>query len=448
MNKTLLELHNEPIDIYEEQKQLKNTLAQNRIANTQSRELKNANVSVHSIILEHQDSAENLMQQMCDLIKNRQNEIEKLKDKLLVYLQEKEHYLATLPSSHRMIRLLEDIIIPLQRAIERRSESMFELQKQLSLLEANASMPIEIFDTHLSPNEMIDNAYEGINQLREKATVFSQSVADQEQYNAELKQRLENYAQMVETLNHDPMGIDHETLVQAFENVVLCHAEVAEEYLGIFEEIAISFPKMLCDFANTIQNHIDGMVYITQIMDKARDLNAETRDRKIVRDILNGSLGKYMEGDLPYINYLNFIGEMSVLDMKYVSEEVQAGKVKDRGVTELINLLQEHDIQIPYKDAFQLRLLLVEHHKVVEVSTKNNKLDYIKNYLNQHKSLSDKAITIGATASAPLRNPSELKILIHNILEQYSGDNGYARDAMMELLDNQISRLPKKFPSN
>jgi hypothetical protein len=253
---------------------------------------------------------------------------------------------------------------------------------------------------------------------------------------------------MIETLKNDPMQINRETLVQSFENVVLRHAEVAEEYLGVFEGIATSLPKMLCDFANAIQNHTDGMVDITQTMDKARDLNAETRDRTIVENIRNGSIGKYMEGDLPFINYLNSRGVLAVVDVEYVSKEVEAGKVKNRGITELINLLQEHNIHIAYKDAFLLRLLLIEHHKVVEVSTKNNKLDYAKNYLNQHTSLSDKAIAIGATASAPLRNPNELKLLMHSILEQCSGVNGYARDAMLELLDNQISRLPKKSPSN
>jgi F0F1-type ATP synthase membrane subunit b/b' len=303
------------------------------------------------------------------------------------------------------------MIISNQRSIEELSENTFELKQQLSLLKVHALMPIEISDTHLSPNDVYANAYNGINQLREAAAVFSQTAAHKEQYNLELKQRVENYAQMLQVLKDDPMQIAHDTLAQAFENIVKNHAEISEEYLGVFEEIATSLPKMLCDFANTLQNHTDSMVDITQTMDATKALDAQMRDCRIVEDLHNGTLGKYMEGDLPFINYLNSRGVLAVVDVEYVSKEVEAGKVKDRGITELINLLQEHNIHIAYKDVFLLRLLLIEHHKVVEVSTKNNKLDYAKNYLNQHKSLTDKAIAIGTTVSPPLRNPSELKIL-------------------------------------
>jgi hypothetical protein len=155
-----------------------------------------------------------------------------------------------------------------------------------------------------------------------------------------------------------------------------------------------------------------------------------------------------MEGDLPFINYLNSRGVLAVVDIEHVSKEVEIGKVKDRGVNYIIDLMkQNHRIVLPFQDAFKLRLLLIEYHKVVKEATKNGKLDYAKNYLNQHASLSAKALAIGASVSPPLRNPSELKNLMQNILEQHSGADGYTRDAMLELLDNGISRLPKKSTS-
>lgn len=405
MNKLLLDLHNEPIDIHEEQKRLKNKLSHMRQTNIEHQEFKKSHESLESIMIEQQESSEFLIKTYHDLLKNQHERMEEL------------------------------------------SENTNELKQQLSMLEAHAVTPLKIPNPNLSQNELIAHTYSEVNRLREAASIFLQSAADKEQYNSGLKNSVDNYAQMVKALKDNPMDVSHETLVQAYEQIVKKHADIIEEYLGIFEEIATSLPKMLCDFADAQQNNMDNMVEVIQTMDAIRKLESQKRDRRIIEDLHNGSLGKYMEGDLPFINYLNFRGALAVIDIDHVSKEVEKGKVKDRGVSELINLLQEHDIQIAYQDAFLLRLLLVEHHKVVKESTKNNKLDYTKNYLNQHKSLSDKAIAVGTTVSAPLRNSNELKVHIHSILAQYSGENGYARDAMMDLLDNQITRLPKKSTS-
>ncbi|MDO9206762.1 MAG: hypothetical protein Q7T91_00790 [Sulfuricurvum sp.] len=448
MNKTLLALHNEPVDIYEEQKRLKDHLARNREADIESREFEKSYKSLQDSIIEQHEANESLIIKYRDIVKKQEEGIEELNKELLGYLQQKEHYKETIPSSHKTIQELDKLITSCQESIDELSEHTFELTQQLSKLETRASMPLELTISNQSFNEIISNAYNEINQRRESATIFSQSAADGEQYNSELKKRVENYTQMLEALENDSTTVSHETLVQLFKKIVIDYAEIEEGYVGIFEDIAISLPKMQLDFADALQKYTNMFVEMIQAIDDTKDLDDKIRDRRIVKNILNGSLGKYMEGDLPFINYLNFRGALSVVDIEHVSKEVEKGKVKDRGVSELINLLQDHDIQIAYQDAFRLRLFLVEHHKVVEVSTKNNKLDYTKNYLNQHKSLSDKAIAIGTTISSPLRNPSELKVLMHSILEQYSGVNGYARDAMLELLDNQISRLPKKSPSN
>lgn len=448
MNKTLLALHNEPVDIYEEQERLKEHLAQIREAGIQSRELENTNASIRSVVLEQQEFSEHEIELSRHHAHAYRTNIEELTVTLLEYIEKREHYGATLPPSHKIIKLLDEVIVAKKRLITDLTERACSLEQNIALLKDFELKASDIHSSSLSTNDIFTSGYDEVKKIREQASILSQDFASQEQYYLELKQRAKDYVQMLKALKDNPNKITLEDLVQALEDVVLHHAKIAEEYSEIFEEFSTSLPKILCDFANATEGNLDATVYSIQAMSAIRTMEVRRRDDRTVKDLSNGSIGKYMEGDLPFINYLNFRGAMSVIDIKYVSEDVEAGKVKDRGVSELISLLKEHDIQMPYKDAFQIRLLLIEHHKVVEVSTKNNKLDYSKNYLNQHKSLSDKALTIGATVSTPLRNPSELKVLIHNILEQYSGDNGYARDAMLELLDNQISRLPKKSPSN
>ncbi len=444
MNEILKKLHNEPIDIYEEQKQLKDQLALNREVKIESRKL----MSLDSMMVEQQESRETLIQKYYDIIKKREETIAGLNVELSGYFQKKEHHQATLPPSHEIMKLLDKMIISNQKSIEENDENLFELKQQLAELERHASIPFDIPDTNLTPNEYYPKAYEDINQARESEAIFSQGAANQEQHNLELKKKVETYAQMLKALKTDPMEIAHETLAQAYENVVKNHAAITEEYLGLFEEITTSFPKMLHNIANAAQYQTDCMVDIAQTIDATKDLDEKMRDARIVEDLLNGSIGKYMQGDLPFINYLNLRGELAVVDIEHVSKEVGLGKVKDRGVNYIIDLMEKnHKIILPFQDAFKLRLLLIEYHKVVEVSTKNNKLDYAKNYLNQHASLSAKALAAGVSVSPPLRNPSELKNLMQNILEQYSGADGYARDAMLELLDNGINRLPKKSPS-
>jgi hypothetical protein len=448
INKILLDLHNEPIDIYEEQKRIKDNLAQKRDIDIQSQEFKNANTDMHSLILEQHESAKSLAKKYRDLIEKRHVTIEGLNAKLLGYTQQKEQYQATLPASHKIIRSLNKLITSTKRSIEELSENTLELKQQLAKLEAHISKPQELPDGNLSRNDFYSNARDEVNRLREFAIVCTQVAADREQYNSELKQLVENYAQMVKALNDNPMEIAHETLALAFKNIVKNHAAIAEEYLLIFEELATSLPKMQCDLANIIEKQTNAFIEITQTMDETRALNAKMRDSEIVEDLLKGSVGKYMEGDLSFINYLNSKGELAIFDIEHVSKEVENRKVKDRGVNYIIDLIeQNHKIILPFKDAFKLRLLLIEYHKVVEVSTKNKKLDYAKNYLNQYASLSTKALAAGASVSPPLRNPSELKNLMQNILEQHSGADGYTRDAMLELLNNGISRLPKKSPS-
>jgi len=445
INKILLDLHNEHIDVYEEQKRLKDDLSRDRQAKIESRELK----SLQSLMQEQQDFQENLMQQYYSIINKREETIEGLNVELSGYLQQKEHHQAILPSSHEIMQILDELITSNQRSIEDLNENTFELKLQLSLLEEHASAPLEIADANLHPKEYFSKAYEEVDRLREAATIFSQGAADKELYNSELKKSVENYAQMVKVLKDDPLEVAHETLAQDFENIVKDHEKVAEEYLGIFEEIATSLPKMLHDIADGIQYYTDSMIDIVQTIDTTRVLNAKMRDEEIVENILNGSIGKYMEGDIPFINYLNSRGVLAVIDVEHVSKEVEAGKVKDRGVNYIIDLMeQNHKIALPFQDAFKLRLLLIEYHKVVKEATKNGKLDYAKNYLNQHASLSAKALAAGASISPPLRNHSELKDYMYSILKQHSGDNGYAREAILELLDNGISRLPKTSPSN
>ncbi|MDP2077335.1 MAG: hypothetical protein Q8J85_04765 [Sulfuricurvum sp.] len=437
MNEILKNLHDEPIDIYEEQKRLKDDLSRDRQAKIESRELK----SLQSLNIDQHESRENLIRQYYSIINKREETIEGLNIELSGYLQQKEHYEATLPTSHEYMQFLDKTITSNQRSIEDLNENTLELKLQLSQLEEHASTPLEITDANLHPKECFSKAYEKVNQLREAATIFSQGAADKELYNSELKKSVENYAQMVKILKDDPLEVAHETLAQAFENIVKDHEEVAEEYLGIFEEIATSLPKMLHDIANGVQNHTDGMVRMLQIISETRVLNDKMHDDEIVKNILNGSIGKYMQGDIPFINYLNSKGELAIFDIEHVSKEVELGKVKDRGIAELINMLHEDDIQMEYKDVFLLRLLLVEHYEVVKYSIKNKKLDYTNNYLTQHKKLADKASAMGAIVTPAFKNPHDLKIEIMTMLEPHTP---YVKYIMEKLLNINLSKLPSK----
>jgi hypothetical protein len=279
IKKILLDLHNEPIDIYEEQKRLKDDLSRYRQAKIESNESK----SLQSLIIDQHESRENLIQQYYSIINKREETIEGLNIELSGYLQQKEYHQATLPPSHEIMQLLDEMIISNQRSIEELSENTFELKQQLSLLEVHASTPLEITDANLHPKECFSKVYEKVNQLREAATIFSQGEADKELYNSELKKSVENYAQMVKVLKDDPLEVAHETLAQAFENIVKDHGEVAEEYLGIFEEITTSFPKMLHDIANGVQNHTDGMVEMLQTINETRVLNDKMHDEEIAK---------------------------------------------------------------------------------------------------------------------------------------------------------------------
>ena len=89
MNEILKKLHNEPIDIYEEQNRLKNQLALNREAKTESRKL----MSLDSTIVEQHESRETIIQKYYDIIKNREETIADLKVELSSYFQKKEQYL-------------------------------------------------------------------------------------------------------------------------------------------------------------------------------------------------------------------------------------------------------------------------------------------------------------------------------------------------------------------
>ena len=147
INKILLDLHNEPIDIYEEQKRLKDDLSRDRQAKIESRELK----SLQSLIIDQHESRENLIQQYYGIINKRKETIEGLNVELSGYLQQKEHYRAALPSSHKYMQFLDEAITSNQRSIEDLNENTLELKLQLSQLEEHASTPLEITDANLHP---------------------------------------------------------------------------------------------------------------------------------------------------------------------------------------------------------------------------------------------------------------------------------------------------------
>ena len=445
INKLLLELHNKPTDIYEEQRELKNQLALERQTQVEIEEFQATKESLQTVIFQQHETRDNLLSQFHELITKQRKDVEVINVELMDYLQQKEQMNSSHPAYSKIIKLLEEIIVSRQRSIYDLHESISMLEDQIVKLETNVSIPNEVDNLDLSLTDIFSNANDEVTKLRKSVASVLEYKSDNEQYISVLKQKVANYALMVEALKNNPASASFETLAQIFELIVKEHTYVVEDYLGTIDEMVTSLPKLESDIADAVQKQIDISSQIVRTTKGTREVNALIRDQNIVEDLINGSMGKYIEGDIPFINYLNSRSELAVFDIKYVSEELLAGKVKDRGVAELIKMLaQEHNIVMKYKDAFLLRLLFIEHHKVLELSTKNKKLDYIKNYLNPYKSLSDKAMAVGAFISPPLRNPNELKKLMVNLLEKNSGENNYTKDALLELLDNQINRLPKK----
>jgi hypothetical protein len=165
----------------------------------------------------------------------------------------------------------------------------------------------------------------------------------------------------------------------------------------------------------------------------------------------------YIEGDFAFINYLSRLEESSWHEALTVSKEAEEGIIDDRGARDLIAFLRDkYLIDMEFSIAFILRLRLVEYYRVVFLSKKNKKLDYKNNYLNQYKSLADKAAYMGITLGSPLRNPQEIKDLIvltiqvykdhiNNECNEYNMDNEYtAKDVIEDLLQEEQSRLKKR----
>lgn len=438
MNEVLLNIHNEPIDIYEEQKQLKKKLALDREAAKVLEEQKKANMDLHSLRIEQDADRENHIQHYREVIKKIEKTIEEYNLRLSDYFQKKEQYETFLPTSQEVFDALNHAITLNQRGIEHSSECKVELEQLLEESEKHTFL-LNPFPLNLPLNEIFPAARNEIAKLEQLKEKWSETATKQEQSNSELKERISTCLYIAKEIKNNPNSITHEDLVKSFELIVEEYAELAEEHLGIVGDVTNIMPYFFGEFLTFMQyqeKYASRAFYFTN---NIRDLDSKNRDHRKVENIKNGSMGKYMEGDIPFINYLNSMKPFSNLDVKKVSKEVELGNAKDRGVTELMNILHEYDVQIPYEDAFLLRLLLVEHYKAVEKSTKNGKLDYNKNYFEQYQKLAAKADDMGATLSPPFRNPNELKIEMIKLIDPHTD---YVKDILEELIDTVITRLP------
>lgn len=448
MKKELLEKHNERTSAFIESDKLYQKLSLKRKSKIQTLESsiydKNPLSAFNGIV----ENNERMITECKDEETKYQQKIEENERSILKYQKEIEQIQSEPIPRLKVISAITDII---KIHSEDLASAQIMLQKNVELRELCQASLDKSFSLAIDPeNQTLDEVFSKSDNLTAN---FKKLNDDYLEHAFERRERDKTFANIVsgcdDIVEDIKAGkVDHNSLIKAFEWLSREYAFLTKEYLQSVDAMDEFFKETLPTIMQESKLTVDSMKRLLGIMHDKQVLDLKNTDTRYAANIQNGSMGIYLEGDMPFINHLT-TGALADLILDKVSSEVEKNGIDDRGVSSIIDLLdRNHGITLTFHDGFRLRLLLIEYYKVVELSTKNNKLDYAKNYLNQHTSLSEKALVAGASLSRPLRNPNELKILILEILtQQRSGDDGYARDAMLELLNNEIIRLPKQSSS-